>query len=43
MTLGFTKPLKEMSNRSRKIMFWGNEALPVRKDEKLSAICEPIV
>jgi hypothetical protein len=32
-----------MSTRSRKIMFLGSRARPVRRAENLTAICEPIV
>jgi hypothetical protein len=38
--LGFTQPLTEMSTRSRNI-FLGNEVLPVRRADNLTAICEP--
>jgi hypothetical protein len=41
--LGFTQPLTEMSTRSRKIVFLGSRAGPVRRADKLIAICEPIV
>jgi hypothetical protein len=40
--VGFTQPLPEMSTRSRRIMFQGNIALPVRKADNLTAICKPI-
>jgi hypothetical protein len=32
-----------MSTRSRKIMFLGSRARPVRRADKLTAICEPVV
>jgi hypothetical protein len=41
--LGFTRPLTEMSSRSRKIMFLESKVRPVRMADKLTAICEPIV
>jgi hypothetical protein len=41
MTLGFTQPLIEMS--SRKKIFVGSGARPVRNADNLSAIFEPIV
>jgi hypothetical protein len=41
--LGFTQSLTEMSSRNRKIMFLGSRALPVRRADNLTAICEPIV
>jgi hypothetical protein len=40
---GFTQPLTEMSTRSRKIMFLGSRARPVRRADNLTSICEPIV
>jgi hypothetical protein len=39
----FTQPLAEMSTRSRKIMFLGSRARPVRRTDNLSTTCEPIV
>jgi hypothetical protein len=41
--LGFTQPLTEFITRSRKIIFLGSRAGPVRKSNNLTAICEPIV
>jgi hypothetical protein len=41
--LDFSQPLTEMSTRSRKIMFMGNRAHPVRRGDNLTVICEPIV
>jgi hypothetical protein len=38
-----SEPLTEMSTRSRKIMFLGSRARPVRRADSLIAICEPIV
>jgi hypothetical protein len=38
-----TQPLTEMSTRSRKIMFLGSKARPVRRADNLTAICEPTV
>jgi hypothetical protein len=38
---GVTYPLTEM--KSRKIMFLGSRARPMRKTHKLSDICEPTV
>jgi hypothetical protein len=43
MAQGFTQPLTEMSTRSRKIIFLGSRALPVRRTDNFTAICEPIV
>jgi hypothetical protein len=43
MALGFTRPLTEMSTISRKIMFLGSRARPVRRTDGLTAISEPIV
>jgi hypothetical protein len=37
---GSTQPLTEMSTRSRKIMFLGSIARPVRRADNLTAICE---
>jgi hypothetical protein len=34
---------KEMSTRSRKIMFLGSRERPVRRADNLAATCEPIV
>jgi hypothetical protein len=42
LALGFTQSLTEMSTRSRNIMFLGIRALPVRRADNLTAICEPI-
>jgi hypothetical protein len=39
MTLGSTKPLKEMSTRSLPV----SKGRPVRKDDNFTAICESIV
>jgi hypothetical protein len=39
MVLRFTRPLTEMSIRSRKIMFLGNRERPVRRDVNLTAFC----
>jgi hypothetical protein len=39
MPLGFTQPLTEMSTR---YLLWG-KARPERKDDNLTALCEPIV
>jgi hypothetical protein len=39
----FTQPLTEMSFGSRKTMFLGSRARPVRKADNFTAICEPIV
>jgi hypothetical protein len=39
MALGFTQHLRETNTRR---YFWG-KARPVRKDDNLTAICEPIV
>jgi ABC-type cobalt transport system substrate-binding protein len=41
--LGFTQPLTQMSTRSRKTMFLGSYAQPVRRADKLTAIYEPFV
>jgi hypothetical protein len=41
--LRFTQPLTEMSIRSRRTMFLGSRARPVRRADNLTAICEPIV
>jgi hypothetical protein len=38
-----TQLLTEMSTRSRKLMFLGSKARPVRRADNLTAICEPIV
>jgi hypothetical protein len=38
-----TQPLTQMTISSRKIIFLGSRALPVRRADKLTAICEPIV
>jgi hypothetical protein len=43
MALGLTQPLTEMSARSAKMMFLGSKARPVRRADKITAICEPIV
>jgi hypothetical protein len=40
---GFTQSVREMSTRSRKIMFLGGKARPVRRAGNLAAICEPTV
>jgi hypothetical protein len=39
--LGFTQLLKEMSTRSRRKMFLGSRARPVRRADNLTAMCEP--
>jgi hypothetical protein len=41
--MGFTQPLTEMSTISRKIIFLASRARPVRRDDNLTAICEPTV
>jgi hypothetical protein len=41
--LEFSQPLTEMSTRSRKKMFLESRAVPVRKADNLTAICEQIV
>jgi hypothetical protein len=41
--LGFTQPLTYMKIRSIQIMFLGSKVLPVRRSDKLTAVCEPIV
>jgi hypothetical protein len=38
-----TRPLREMSMRSRKITFLGSRARPERRTDNLPAICGPIV
>jgi hypothetical protein len=38
MALGFIQPLTEMSTRSRKIMFVGSKARPVRRVDNLTDI-----
>jgi hypothetical protein len=40
---GFTQPRTEISIRNRTIMFIGSRARPVRRADKFTAICEPIV
>jgi hypothetical protein len=40
---GFTQLLTEMGTRSRKIMFLGIRALPVRSADKFTAIGETVV
>jgi hypothetical protein len=42
MALGITQPLTEINPRSRRIMFLGNRERPVRKDNNLTVICEPM-
>jgi hypothetical protein len=37
--LGFTQPLREMSTRSRKMMFLRSRARPVRRADNLAAFC----
>jgi hypothetical protein len=39
--LGVIQPLTEMCTRSRKIMFLGSRARPVRRADNLTAICAP--
>jgi hypothetical protein len=39
---GRTQPLSEVSTRSRKLMFLGSRARPMRKVDNLAAICETI-
>jgi hypothetical protein len=41
--LAVYSPLKEMSIRSRKVMFMGGMRRPARKTDKFTTICEPIV
>jgi hypothetical protein len=41
--LGFIQPVTKISTRSRKIMFLGSSARPVRGAFNLTAICEPII
>jgi hypothetical protein len=41
--LWFTRPLIEMSTRSRTIMFLGSSAQPVRRVDNLTVNCEPAV
>jgi hypothetical protein len=36
----FAEPLTQMSSKSRKIMFLGSRARPVRRADNLTAICE---
>jgi hypothetical protein len=43
MALGFTQSLTEMSTRSRNIMFLGSKVRLVRRADKFTAICEPIL
>jgi hypothetical protein len=43
LAVGITQPLTVMSTRSRKIMFLGCKARPVRRADNLTVICEPIV
>jgi hypothetical protein len=40
---GFTQPLAEMSTRSRKIMFLGSRAQPVRRADNFATICDSLV
>jgi hypothetical protein len=42
LLVGFTRPLTEMSTRSRIIMFLGSKAQQVRKADNLTAICKPM-
>jgi hypothetical protein len=35
--------LIQMNARTRKIMFLGSRERPVRRDDSLTAICEPII
>jgi hypothetical protein len=42
-SLGFTQHPSEMSTGSVKIIFLESRALPVRKAENLSAICETTI
>jgi hypothetical protein len=41
IALGFTKPLAEMSTKSRKIIFLRSKVGPVCMADNLTAICEP--
>jgi hypothetical protein len=41
--LGFTQPRTEMSTKNRNIIFLVSRARPVRRADKLTAICEPNV
>jgi hypothetical protein len=39
----FTQLLREMSTRSRKILFLGSRGRSVRKADNITSICEPTV
>jgi hypothetical protein len=39
----FTGPLTDISNKSRKVMFLGSRARPVRRTDNFIAICELVV
>jgi hypothetical protein len=43
LALGIAQPLIELSTRSRKLMFLGSKAWPVRRANNLTAIYEPTV
>jgi hypothetical protein len=42
-TKGFTRPLTEMSTRSRQIMFLASKERPVLRVDKVTSICGPTV